>query len=103
MLLFCSGDGVADDTAAIQAAITAGGQNATIIYPAGTYLITSAITVQPQQHHVGYGAIISVASNISAFTRTADGFPGRIRFSNLRFKEPLILVVQSLLQIIPPL
>jgi len=54
-----------------------------------------------QQHHVCYGAIISVASNISAFTRTADASPDVFALATYASKEPLILVVQSLLQIIP--
>lgn len=80
------GDGVTDDTAAIQAAVTAGGENATIHYPAGTYKVASSITLTPQQHHEGAGAIIAVASGVSAFVRSTDGFPGRVRFSNLRFQ-----------------
>lgn len=39
------GNGTTDDTAAIQAAIDAGGGNSTIYFPAGTYLITSTITI----------------------------------------------------------
>lgn len=49
------GDGVADDTAAFQAALTAtmsngGGSKNTLIVPAGTYKITSTLTVGSQQH-----------------------------------------------------
>lgn len=39
------GDGVHDDTAAIQAAVTAGGDGATLLFPPGTYLVTSTIQV----------------------------------------------------------
>lgn len=51
------GDGVADDTAAIQAAINAVGANSEIYFPAGTYKITSTITISNQRVHiVGAGA-----------------------------------------------
>jgi hypothetical protein len=44
------GDGVTDDTAAIQAAINSvGSAGATIFFPTGTYLISSAITVLKDQ------------------------------------------------------
>ena len=44
------GDGVTDDTAAIQAAINAGAVNGKSVFlPAGVYLVTSALTL-PQQH-----------------------------------------------------
>jgi len=80
------GNGIADDTSAIQAAINAGGENSTIYYPKGTYKIqTGNISVFPQQNHVGSGAIISVASGINAFVRSTDGFPGRIQFKDLNF------------------
>ena len=39
------GDGVADDTVAIQAALTAATVASEVIFPAGTYLVTSTLTV----------------------------------------------------------
>jgi hypothetical protein len=80
------GDGVADDSAAIQAAIDSAGQNVTIVYPEGTYFINSTINLELQQHHMGLNAIIKVGSNVVAFARTTNGFPGRIKFSDLRFE-----------------
>lgn len=47
------GDGVANDTAAIQAAISSGAR--TIWFPAGTYLVTSALTQATNQSWVGEG------------------------------------------------
>lgn len=38
------GDGVADDTSAIQAAITAAGTTKALVWPTGTYLVTSQLT-----------------------------------------------------------
>lgn len=51
------GDGTTDDTAAIQAAITAcGGQNGkTVHFPAGNYYITAPITVPNYTHIIGDG------------------------------------------------
>jgi hypothetical protein len=84
------GDGVADDTVAIQAAIDSAGPNITIVYPEGTYFIGSTVNLEPQQHHMGLNAIIKVNSNTVAFQRTTDGFPGRIKFSDLRFEGTLL-------------
>jgi hypothetical protein len=46
------GDGSTDDTAAIQAAIDAGGGYSTIFFPPGTYLITSTINITVDRTHL---------------------------------------------------
>jgi hypothetical protein len=48
------GDGIVDDTVAIQAAITATDAN-TLYFPAGTYLVTSTLTQLQSQAWVGEG------------------------------------------------
>lgn len=62
------GDGVVDDTAAIQAAlaaaIAAGG--GTVFFPTGTYLISSAIAWSHLVNIVGSGAALSVITTNSA-------------------------------------
>jgi hypothetical protein len=80
------GDGVTNDAAAIQAAINSGGQNLTIFYPEGTYRIAATVNLAVQQHHIGLNATIRVDSGVVAFERTTDGFPGRVKFSDLRFE-----------------
>src|SRR6516162_3528333 len=46
-----AGDGVADDTAAIQNALNAlGPTNPTLYFPAGTYRITQTLTLAAQQY-----------------------------------------------------
>ncbi|KAA5667308.1 hypothetical protein F3G62_27175 [Pseudomonas aeruginosa] len=50
-----TGNGTTDDTAAIQAAITAAGQNADVVFPSGTYLITSTLTSLTGQRWLGRG------------------------------------------------
>ncbi|EPH0529384.1 glycosyl hydrolase family 28-related protein [Pseudomonas aeruginosa] len=50
-----TGNGTTDDTAAIQAAITAAGQNADVVFPSGTYLITSTLTSLMGQRWLGRG------------------------------------------------
>lgn len=49
------GDGVADDTASIQAAITAAGIGGTVIIPAGTYLLSSKLVGSVNQQILGAG------------------------------------------------
>jgi hypothetical protein len=46
------GDGSTDDTAAIQAAIDAGGGYSTIFFPPGTYRITSTINITADRTHL---------------------------------------------------
>jgi hypothetical protein len=57
------GDGVADDHAAIDAAVAAlPATGGTLLFPAGTYRITDAITINPPRTRVvGYGAKITQA------------------------------------------
>jgi hypothetical protein len=73
-----TGNGVTDDTAAVQAAITAvasGGSNAVgvLVFPAGTYLISSALTLGSFIELRGMGSGISV---ISQSATTANGVAG---------------------------
>lgn len=49
-----TGDGVTDDTAAIQLALTAGGGNA-VYFPAGDYKLTSAVTIPNSTYVYGDG------------------------------------------------
>ncbi len=57
------GDGVTDDTAAIQAAITA---SSAVVFPAGTYKVSSSITLPAAARTIfGYGATITSASAIT--------------------------------------
>jgi len=59
------GDGVTDDTVAIQAAVDVGGE---IIIPAGTYLISSAITVTVDSTKMkGDAAIITASVSLNTF------------------------------------
>jgi hypothetical protein len=55
------GDGVANDTAAIQAAVTAA-SGSTVLIPEGTYKCTAAINVSSNTRIVGYGATLDYTS-----------------------------------------
>jgi len=50
-----TGDGSTDDTAAIQAALTAAGANGTINIPAGTYLLSATLNALTNQQIIGAG------------------------------------------------
>jgi hypothetical protein len=56
------GDGVADDTAAIQLALDAG-ENGAVYFPTGTYLVSSALTVNASTHVYGSGFDAIVKTN----------------------------------------
>jgi hypothetical protein len=58
------GDGAADDTAAIQAAIQASTVGATIFFPAGTYLVSAPIVMLPGRTYRGDGPALNGASTI---------------------------------------
>lgn len=59
------GDGVADDTLAVQAAINASDG---VFFPTGTYLVSSPITLKANNTIVGEGA-----SSVISYTGTANG------------------------------
>jgi hypothetical protein len=56
------GDGVADDTAAIQLALNAG-QNGAVYFPTGTYKVSSPLTVKPSTHVFGSGFDAIIKTN----------------------------------------
>lgn len=66
------GDGVADDTAAIQAALTAGAGKV-VHFPAATYKVTSALSVPTNTTLSGYGATLSCTSSQFSVLSFANG------------------------------
>lgn len=67
------GDGTTDDTAAIQAAITAAGTTGTIYFPNGTYLISQTLTVKTNWKGDGWSSVIKQANgaNLSVMLTTS--------------------------------
>lgn len=97
------GNGVTDDTAAIQAAINT---SATVFFPRGTYLLTNAITIsQPGQHLVGEGRNRTVFLVTSSFNLSATAVfvaataePGPVwRDLRIKFTQPDTSVRASLI------
>jgi Pectate lyase superfamily protein len=71
------GDGVTDDTSAIQAAVTAGGGGSYIFLPRGNYYMTGTVTVaSPYQHIVGSGVYATRITFNPASAATAIKFSG---------------------------
>src|SRR5579872_4259173 len=73
-----TGNGTTDDTAAVQAAVTAvaaGGSNPTgvLLFPQGTYKISSALTLGSYIELRGMGSGVSVINQV---TTTANGVAG---------------------------
>lgn len=64
-----TGDGVTDDTAAIQAAISAAPAGATVFFPAGVYLVSSPVRLRGGLSYVGEG----LATGSGAVIRQKDG------------------------------
>lgn len=85
------GDGTADDTAAVQAAITAAGAGAggTVYFPAGTYKISAALTMASYVTLAGDGDNASVIKQTST---TANALTGtditRAGIRDLQFLGP---------------
>lgn len=65
------GDGVTDDTAALQVALSAAGPSGVVYFPAGTYVISSALTVPSSVTLLGSGFNTTVIKQTST---TANGF-----------------------------
>ena len=65
------GDGVTDDTAAIQAAIDAIA-NGVVFFPVGTYKIGSQIDINTGVSLMGYGATLSITTAASSFVYGAS-------------------------------
>jgi hypothetical protein len=62
------GDGVADDTAAIQAAVAAFGISpGTVIFPAGIYMIAGKVSCYAGQNFIGEGATLNVSTYDGVF------------------------------------
>jgi hypothetical protein len=64
-----AGDGVTDDTAEIQAAITAAGTGGVIFIPAGTYVCSSGLELLDRQTLIGTGK-----GSILQWTGNSDGY-----------------------------
>lgn len=79
-------DGVTDDAPAINATITFLGQGSKVRYPSGSSaFINSPVNCLVKQHHIGFGCTIKVGDNVTAFSRTVDGYPGKIVFTGFDF------------------
>jgi len=76
-----TGDGTTNDTVNIQKAFDATPDNSTLVFPKGSYLITSQILVTNKNIHIrAYGAIFLINANIDAF-----------RFDNYSDAESVLL------------
>jgi hypothetical protein len=75
------GDGVADDTAAIQAAITAN-LNGEIVFPNGTFLVSSAINLNLFGGIIRFSgkgsSIVAGDNNLKVFESTSNAYGARI-------------------------
>jgi hypothetical protein len=73
------GDGVADDTAAIQAALSSGASE--VRFPSGTFVVSSTLTAASNQTLTGVGTstIIKLTANASLFDQTTPVLLKKLR------------------------
>lgn len=90
-----AGDGVTDDTAAIQRAIDNSPVGATIVFPPGTYIVSSTIKLKPFRRYTGsfhYSAVkIKLAAGVTglAAVLAAEGWVNNTGLDNPIFIERL--------------
>ena len=93
------GDGITDDTAAIQAAVTAASianARGTVLFPAGTYKVKTtavdvgAINILSGLTLIGYGATIVVDATSGLKTRTIDVQASGVTIVGMRFTPATI-------------
>jgi hypothetical protein len=82
------GDGVADDTAAIQAAVTACPTNGNVFFPPGTYLLTSSVSIPQRISLTGYNRMGSaIIGDFDGPLITGSGQLWRNTIQNLSFRN----------------
>lgn len=93
------GDGVADDTAAIQAALTAAGVNGTVYVPHGVYVVSATLTAPNGIQFIGNGKNASIIYRTGDYgdTLTIGSGPGGLaagafRVSGIWFKHSVAYV-----------
>jgi len=89
------GDGVADDTVAIQAAIDAVGSGGTVFFPAGTYGIGSPINMKTQRNLRGVGSTGSIIKALSSWapavpTITASTYSPVLSFAPMLYNKDAV-------------
>jgi len=87
------GDGVADDTAAIQAAISAseGLGNAEVVFPAGRYLITDTISLRPGTKLQGANGDHGGVAGTTSFPNQASDSKGTVIIFNPSTQKSLFV------------
>ena len=83
------GDGVTDDTAAIQAAINAAADEGTIFFPSGNYICSSTIAIKDGINIVGASMLKTIITSTISATNSLFRIDGKknINISNVRLYQ----------------